>query len=271
MHCVCSAIIGRTCLNKEQNIPDGKLVDSIGQTIVFIRSEEERERETNKSVRSKDVERSPRRRLPIFDNVRLCSARNQFYWSEIPIEGEWDERSVHSEQSIALGTTSGSECDLATSSVHHGFQWITLHPSEWLDSPFQPANVWHCCQSDRTVSTDPLSTLLRPTRCTRRAREHPSTFNVECQRRECIMREIHRTAFQWSLWVENISLSIAMSHLWGIDNFTIDQKAALIEANTVWGLLRGLETFSQLIYVNDQNYVREHRWWREKRTLHWLV
>lgn len=39
------------------------------------------------------------------------------------------------------------------------------------------------------------------------------------------------------------------------DNLTIKQKVAVVEAESVWGLLRGLETFSQLIYINEQNYV----------------
>ncbi|CAF0888569.1 unnamed protein product [Adineta ricciae] len=38
-------------------------------------------------------------------------------------------------------------------------------------------------------------------------------------------------------------------------NLTIKQKVAVVEAESVWGLLRGLETFSQLIYINEQNYV----------------
>jgi hypothetical protein len=39
------------------------------------------------------------------------------------------------------------------------------------------------------------------------------------------------------------------------DKLTISNEMAIVEASTVWGLLRGLETFSQLIYINEQNYV----------------
>ena len=40
------------------------------------------------------------------------------------------------------------------------------------------------------------------------------------------------------------------------DTLRVISKVALVEANSVWGLLRGLETFSQLVYINSQNYVR---------------
>jgi hypothetical protein len=52
-----------------------------------------------------------------------------------------------------------------------------------------------------------------------------------------------------------MQLNISFDHFSLIDTLTIGQGMAIVEASNVWGLLRGLETFSQLIYINEQNYV----------------
>jgi hypothetical protein len=46
-----------------------------------------------------------------------------------------------------------------------------------------------------------------------------------------------------------------MYHFSSIDTLTIIEQTAIVEASNVWGLLRGLETFSQLIYITEQDYV----------------
>ena len=40
-----------------------------------------------------------------------------------------------------------------------------------------------------------------------------------------------------------------------LDNITIDRSYGKIVAETVWGALNGLETFSQLLYPTEDNYV----------------
>jgi hypothetical protein len=52
-----------------------------------------------------------------------------------------------------------------------------------------------------------------------------------------------------------MQLHVSFDHFSLIDTLTIAQEMAIVEASNVWGLLRGLETFSQLIYINEQNYV----------------
>ncbi len=41
-----------------------------------------------------------------------------------------------------------------------------------------------------------------------------------------------------------------------IDNITIENSYGVIIADNVWGALNGLETFSQLFFMTEDNYVR---------------
>ena len=40
------------------------------------------------------------------------------------------------------------------------------------------------------------------------------------------------------------------------DSLYVSMKSAEIRSKSIWGMLRGLETFSQLIYENDDGNVR---------------
>jgi hypothetical protein len=41
-----------------------------------------------------------------------------------------------------------------------------------------------------------------------------------------------------------------------IDSITIENTYGIIIAENVWGALNGLETFSQLVFFTEENYVR---------------
>ena len=41
-----------------------------------------------------------------------------------------------------------------------------------------------------------------------------------------------------------------------LDDITIDKSYGIITADNVWGALNGLETFSQLLFFTEENYVR---------------
>jgi hypothetical protein len=41
-----------------------------------------------------------------------------------------------------------------------------------------------------------------------------------------------------------------------LDTITIENAYGIISADNVWGALYGLETFSQLLFFTEENYVR---------------
>jgi hypothetical protein len=41
-----------------------------------------------------------------------------------------------------------------------------------------------------------------------------------------------------------------------LDTITIENSYGIISADNVWGALYGLETFSQLLFFTEENYVR---------------
>ncbi len=73
--------------------------------------------------------------------------------------------------------------------------------------------------------------------------------NPQCE--QYIQQTSNETCKSTIFTLQNISIYLFFFK----DTLTISGQMAIVEASTVWGLLRGLETFSQLIYINEQNYV----------------